>query len=1022
MRLGVDRAECDGRCRQPSFPGSLLAAGLLAACLGCAREAEPGRATRSVPGEVASEATELTRAAPSSAPATPAPWAPPLFTDVTDELGLDFVHDAGLDGTLFLPEIMGSGAAVFDADADGDLDIYLLDGGRHEFPLRPDAARNRLFLQGADRRFVEAPRALGLDDAGYGQGVAVGDVNGDGLPDAYVANYGPDALFLGGAGGFADATTRAGIGDGRWGSVVAFLDTDGDGRLDIFVGNYVAHDPQVAWLNGRGERIYCGPDSYDGEPSQLYRGEGRGLFRDVSEESGIGLKRGKALGVACADLTGDGLVDLFVANDGVANHLWVNQGDGTFREEALQRGLALDGNGRAGANMGVATGDPDGDGDLDLFVTRLWGETNVLFVNDGNGRFTDGTARAGLAQGSLAFTGWGTAFVDVDADGDDDLLIANGRIFPHGQEPSEFIGRNLRRDRVAVPARPETAEGFARKYGERNQLFENLGDGRFVEAAARAGGFGALSEVSRALVTADLDGDLDLDLVVTNAAGRARILRNDAGVRERQIMVRCVRGDGRADARGATVIARVGSRRVARSVDPTTSYLSCAPAVVHFGLGEARGVDSFEVRWPGGLTEEFPAAAGGSSVTLRQGAGRALSAPRAGAPRLAARPADPRLPRLPIAGLTGEAATLVARASDRARRCPEDAEAWGRLGMALHAVKRPVEAGTAYEAAATLDPANARWPYLHAVLADDGPAAPAIARLARASKLAPSSVPVAVRRAALLERAGRRVDAEAAWRRALALDARQPLALVGVARADLDRGNAREAAQTLRVATDVAPRWRPAHEEMARALEALGLSAAAEASRQIARGLPDSAAALEDPWLAEVQALDPSPATCLDRARACVEAGDYRAAQDALDAAIRVRPADASILYQRALVRRELRDQVGCVRDVDAAVAADGRHVPARLDRARARAAAARLHESLDDLDAALAVLPDLHDARILRATVLAGLGRFREAETELHLVAMKAPGNAAITTLLRDVKEQASRAAPPPGAPPPER
>ena len=213
------------------------------------------------------------------APAAPSePSGTQMFSDITDAIGLTFVHDAGLDGTAFLPEIMGGGVALFDADADGFLDAYFLNGGRHAFPRGPRAARNRLFLMGADGRFAEAPGALGLDDAGYGQGVAVGDIDGDGDLDVHVANYGPDALFRRDPAGHTDITTAAGLSDGSWGAATAFLDFDADGWLDLFVGHYVAHDPQVAWLDASGRRVYCGPDSYDGEPSALYRGLGRGLY------------------------------------------------------------------------------------------------------------------------------------------------------------------------------------------------------------------------------------------------------------------------------------------------------------------------------------------------------------------------------------------------------------------------------------------------------------------------------------------------------------------------------------------------------------------------------------------------------------------------------------------------------------------------------------------------------------------------------------------------------------------------
>ena len=487
----------------------------------------------------------------STAPATRSPKATPtaraqapLFTDVSDHAGVDFMRVTGLSGAYFVPEEIGAGVALFDYDGDRDLDIYLVNGARR---TAAGAAVNTLYRQD-DGRFTDVTGASGLGDAGYGMGVAVGDADNDGDADVDVSNYGADRLYRNrGDGTFADVTGEAGTDNPAWGSSACFLDYDRDGWLDLFVANYLDYDPTQRCTGSLGEPSYCTPASFAGVADVLFHNDGDGSFTDVTAAVGIGTRRGRGLGVACADFTGDGRADIYVANDGDANFLWVNLGDGSFAERAVELGAAFNQAGAAEAGMGVAAGDVDGDLDLDLFVTHLANESNTLYRNDGADGFGDWSAGSGLAVASLPYTGFGTALIDFDHDGDLDVIAVNGRVF---RMPG-------------APLRPGV-DGFRRDYGEPNQLFEQIATGRFVARTRDCGRLCSDVEVSRGLATGDLDGDGDLDLVVSNGNGPARVLRNDAAKAGHYLLVRrgarprprCDRGAGDGRRRRAAADAR----------------------------------------------------------------------------------------------------------------------------------------------------------------------------------------------------------------------------------------------------------------------------------------------------------------------------------------------------------------------------------------------------------------------------------------------------------------------------------
>jgi hypothetical protein len=528
------------------------------------------------------------------------------FTDVSLEVGLDFVHDAAIEGDYFMPESLGSGGAFLDYDGDGDLDIYLLQG-THRDPEKRAAKPlvNRLFRQD-EGRFVDVTEASGLGDPGYANGVAVGDYDNDGDLDVYLANFGPDALYRNeGDGTFRHVSEETGARNDEWGASALFFDYDLDGHLDVYVANYVRWIPSIECYDRAGRTDYCGPWGFEGLPDALLHNEGDGTFTDASASSGVAAGPSKGLGVTSADFDGDGRPDVLVANDAVANQLWLNLGDGRFREEALGLGLAVDGLGRPGAGMGIALGDVDADGDTDYYVTQFFDDNNVLYRNLGAHGYSDDTALARLAGPDFPLTCFGTGFFDYDNDGDLDLAAVGGRVI-----------RGVRRVQREPP-------DYWDDYADPNLLFENDGTGKFRDVSAQAGDFAATIENSRGLVFGDYDNDGDVDLLVTNEGGRARLLRNDFPNRGHWLMVRAVDPALKRDAVGAEVRVHAGDRVLSRLVAPAYSYASSSDPRVHFGLGSATEVDRIEVIWPGGERESFPGGAADRHLLLERGTGQA---------------------------------------------------------------------------------------------------------------------------------------------------------------------------------------------------------------------------------------------------------------------------------------------------------------------------------------------------------------------------------------------------------------
>jgi len=519
-----------------------------------------------------------------------------LFVDRTRDTGLEFIHINGAAGELLLPEVIGSGGAVFDYDNDGDLDVFAVQGsmlrgaaaGTHGPFARSRLYRNDRGLDGDARvRFTDVTERSGLVAAGYGMGAATGDIDNDGWIDLYVTFLGSSRMFRNaGDGTFTDVTARSRTDVTAWPTSATFFDYDRDGWLDLFVATYVDFnvDMKRGCFSAGSARDYCNPVVYAPVPDRLFHNDRNGTFSDVSVPAGISRAPARGLGVLAADFNDDGWLDLYVANDGDPNQLWINQrGSGTFKDEALLAGVAVNRTGQAQGSMGIDLGDVDADGDEDLFVTNLDNEGNTLYLNLGKGLYEDRTSESGLFK--LGFTGFGTRFLDYDRDGWLDLFIANGAV------------RHLSRQVQAGDAYP---------LKQRSQLFRNDRKGRFADVTERAGAALAPLQVARGVAAGDLDNDGATDLIVFNNSGPARVLMNDVSPRGHWLGVRVVDSRYRRDALQARVelVGRRGRTQIKR-VQTDGSYATSGDPRVVFGLDQDQTAQTVRVRWGPGDEEEF---------------------------------------------------------------------------------------------------------------------------------------------------------------------------------------------------------------------------------------------------------------------------------------------------------------------------------------------------------------------------------------------------------------------------------
>ena len=525
---------------------------------------------------------------PGPTSSAPSPRPADRFVDVTAEAGIDFVHTSGATGKRYMPEITIGGAAWFDFDGDGDLDLYCVNGNERPDTGGPGSVTNRLYRNNGDGTFTDATAGSGLGDARYGNGVAVGDYDNDGRTDVCVTNLtGPVLYHNEGGGKFRDVSAAAGVNAGGWTTSATFLDYDNDGYLDLYICRYLKYDSgRVCDRNGIPS--YCGPRDFGGEVDLLYRNNGDGTFTEVAGAAGVAIPA-PGLGVIALDADDDGDVDLYVANDQARNFLFRNNGDGTFTETAELGGMAYGDGGRAQAGMGVDTGDVDLDGRIDLIVTNFADETNTLYLNRGGGFFLDATRAMDLGGPTLPPLGFGVVLFDHDLDGDLDVYIANGHVL----------------DNVDL-LRPDSDLGF----GQPDLFLDNQDGKRFVDLSATAGAWFAQTRVGRGVAAADYDEDGDVDLFVINMDAGGTLLRNDAVTNPHWLALR-LRGtrsnrDGFGakvtvhliDPPGATPARRVFECRAGRS------YSSACDARVRIGLGSTPAkIDRVEIRWPSGVVQ-----------------------------------------------------------------------------------------------------------------------------------------------------------------------------------------------------------------------------------------------------------------------------------------------------------------------------------------------------------------------------------------------------------------------------------
>jgi hypothetical protein len=538
----------------------------------------------------------------------------PFFLSVPpSRSGITWKHVNGRSPNYYLPETTGAGCAFFDYDNDGWMDIYLVNSGRCDFYDPRPPLRNALYKNNRDGTFTDVTEKAGLQGGGYGMGAAVGDYDGDGLPDLYLTQYGRSVLYHNeGNGKFTDVTEKAGVGAPGWSSSAVWFDYDNDGRLDLFVCQFVDFSKEKNLFCGNaqtGERYYCIPRGYNPAPSRLFHNNGDGTFTDVSKESGISEHLGKAWGVVATDVDNDGRMDLFVANDTMPNFLFANRGKGKFEEIGTEAGVAYDEGGRARSGMGVDSADYDQDGWMDLFVANIDHEKYSLYHNGHDGSFKDVSASNGIASATWLMSGWGLKFFDFDNDGNLDLLLANGN-------PDDTIQEHFK-DVL---------------YEEPLLLFRNTGrsfEHAFENVSAIAGPVFERPLAARGLAIGDYDNDGAVDVLVAVNNGAPLLLRNVATAGNHWLGIRLIGKKANRDAVGARVTYQAGDLRRQFFKVGGGSYLASHDPRMVLGIGPRTQIDWVEISWPqpSTLVERFAGLAVDRYITLEEGTGKSITKP-----------------------------------------------------------------------------------------------------------------------------------------------------------------------------------------------------------------------------------------------------------------------------------------------------------------------------------------------------------------------------------------------------------
>ena len=534
---------------------------------------------------------------------TPSPPAGQVhFNEVASEAGLTLQNVCGSPEKRYIVEAKGGSLAAFDYDNDGDTDLYVVNGSTLE-GFTPDAApRNALYQNNGKATFVDQASTTHTDDQSWGMGAVAADYDNDGDPDLYVTNFGANRLYQNEEGQFRDIAPRTGLDDERWSTGAAWGDYDLDGDLDLYLANYIDFDIDFIPTGAaagiwRGLEVMYGPRGLVGAADALYRNDGDSRFADLTQEAGVS-DHYKRYGFTplFSDFDLDGDSDLFVANDAGPNLYYRNQGDGTFREEAVEAVLAFSESGDAQACMGAASADYDNDGDFDLYVTNFALDYNTLYQNDGEGIFKDATAQAGLIYPTWSFVGWGTGFADFDNDGYQDLFTANGHVYPQVEELERGAS-----------------------YGQKNQLLLNQGNGRFIEIAAGPGL--VVEKSSRGSAFADFDNDGDLDIAIHNLDSTPSLLRNDTQNNNHWLIVHIEGTESNRDGIGALLSIETATGIQVREIRAGSSFLAQDDLRAHFGLGQHQMVNRLEVHWPSGQIDTTDNLQADRIITIREGRG-----------------------------------------------------------------------------------------------------------------------------------------------------------------------------------------------------------------------------------------------------------------------------------------------------------------------------------------------------------------------------------------------------------------